>query len=525
MNQKIKELSKNINELKISNNEKINSLKEKQKTLAKKREEISKLIKSIEEPPEISIIQLEKGITQNFVDNLIEVQSNDIVSRIIKKNTKKKIYNNIIIPNIINSIVNLQTDTSFAIRKKDEINKKLLPIYTQISNIVNSIVNLQTDTSFAIRKKDEINKKKLLPIYTQISNIVNSIVNLEKDTSFAIHKKHEINKKKLLPIYTEISNIINNIVNLEKDTSFAIRKKDEINKKKLLPIYTEIPNILNNIVNTVSSDIVVYNKAKSNITEITKHSINYYDIMKEPNILNGLIELLNDRDYIKINKMNKKDKIEKILLTQKYLPDIINNISTLLINSLFYIKKVPKIKSDKKSIFSYIKEKFRGFSTPSLSSLSKMFSTASVSDLMDILKASSYGLSSAKFKNMLKSKGFNFSQLKNIKKENKNSQFIFDFTKYFKYEKKNSENNSLNNFRNFISELKKDQTFIKILNIFKDSILIYKYIHNKSIFLYINYYGEEIFLSYNNKTSEYNGNTKKIKPEIESIFKKLTYLN
>ena len=454
MSKRITELSEKINKLKISEIKNEN-LEEERDKLTEEIKEISKLIKSREEPPEISIIQLEKGITQNFVDNLIEVQSNDIVSRIIKKNTKKKIYNNIIIPNIINSIVNLQTDTSFAIRKKDEINKKLLPIYTQISNIVNSIVNL------------------------------------EKDTSFAIHKKHEINKK------------------------------------KLLPIYTEIPNILNNIVNTVSSDIVVYNKAKSNITEITKHSINYYDIMKEPNILNGLIELLNDRDYIKINKMNKKDKIEKILLTQKYLPDIINNISTLLINSLFYIKKVSKIKSDKKSIFSYIKEKFRGFSTPSLSSLSRMFPTASVSELMDILKASSFGLSSAKFKNMLKSKGFNFSQLKNIKKENKNSQFIFDFTKYFKYEKNNSKNNSLNNFKNFIYELKDNETFIKILDIFKDNILIYKYIHNKSIFLYINYYGEEIFLSYDNKTSKYTGNTDKIgkKPEIESIFKKLTYLN
>jgi hypothetical protein len=249
--------------------------------------------------------------------------------------------------------------------------------------------------------------------------------------------------------------------------------------------------------------------------------------MKEPNILNGLVELLNDRGYIKINKMNKKDKIEKILLTQKYLPDIINNISTLLINSLFYIKKVPKTKSDKKSIFSYIKEKFRGFSTPSLSSLSKMFPTASVSDLMDILKASSFGLSSTIFKNMLKLKGFNYSELKNIKKQNKNSQFIFDFTKYFKYEKNNSKNNSLNNFKNFISDLKKkqDPTFIKILDIFRDSILIYKYINGQEIFLYINYYGEEIFLSYNNKTSEYSGNIIKIKPEIESIFKKLSYLN
>ena len=468
MNQKIKELSENINELKISNNETINSLKEKQKTIAKKREEISKLIKSIEEPPEISIIQLEKGISQNFVDNLIEIESNNIVSRIIKKNTEKKIYNNIIIP-----------------------------------------------------------------------NIVNSIVNLEKDTSFAIRKKGEINKKKLLPIYTQISNIVNNITSLKTDTSFAIRKKDEINKKKLLPVYTEIPNIVNSIVNTVSSDIVVYNKAKSNITEITKHSINYYDIMKEPNILNGVVELLNDRGYIKISNMNKKDKIEKTLLTQKYLPDIINNISTLLINSLFYIKKVPKTESDKKSIFRYIKNSFKKFSTPllsmpkfrtpSLSSLSKMFPTASISDLMDILKASSYGLSSAKFKNMLKSKGFNFSQLKNIKKENKNTQFIFDFTKYFKYEKKNSKNNSLDNFKTFISDLKlkQDPTFIKILDIFKDSILIYKYINDGKIFLYINYYGEEIFLSYDTKNSEYNGNKDKIKkkPEIESIFKKLSYLN
>jgi ribosomal protein S7 len=499
MSKRITELSEKINKLEINKIEK-DKLEQERDNLMEERKEINKLIKSIEEPPEISIIQLEKGITQNFVDNLIEVQLNDIVSRIIKKNTKKKIYNNIIIP-----------------------------------NIVNSIVNLEKDTSFAIRKKDEINKKKLLPIYTQISNIVNSIVNLEKDTSFAIHKKHEINKKKLLPIYTEISNIINNIVNLEKDTYFAIRKKHEINKKKLLPIYTEIPNILNNIVNTVSSDIVVYNKAKSNITEITKHSINYYDIMKEPNILNGVVELLNDRDYIKINKMNKKDKIEKILLTQKYLPDIINNISTLLINSLFYIKTVPKIKSDKKSIFSYIKEKFRGFrkpslsmpkfSTPSLSSLSKMFPTASVSDLMDILKASSYGLSSMEFRNMLKLKGFNYSELKNIKKENKNSQFIFDFTKYFKYVKNNSKNNSLDNFRNFISDLKKYPTFIKILDIFKDNILIYKYINDGKIFLYINYYGDEIFLSYDTKNSEYNGNKHKIKPEIESIFKKLTYLN
>ena len=459
MNQKIKELSKKINELEISDSENIESLKQKQEKITKNKNEISKLIKSMEEPPKISIIQLEKGITQNFVDNLIEVQSNDIVSRIIKKNTKKKIYNNIIIPNIINSIVNLEKNTSFAIRKKDEINKKLLPIYT------------------------------------------------------------------------EISNIINNIVNLEKDTSFAIRKKDEINKKKLLPIYTEIPNILNNIVNTVSSDIVVYNKVKSNITEITKHSINYYDIMKEPNILNGLVELLNDRDYIKINKMNKKDKIEKILLTQKYLPDIINNISTLLINSLFYIKKLQKTNSPKKSIFNYIKKSFAQFrkpslsmpkfSTPSLSSLSRMFPTASVSDLMHILKESSSGLSSNAFRNMLKSKGFNYSELRNIKKENENSQFIFDFTKYFKYEK----NNSLNNFKTFISNLKRNQKFIKILDIFKDSILIYKYIKDEKIFLYINYYGEEIFLSYDNKTSEYTGNKDKIinKPEIESIFKKLTY--
>ena len=424
MNQKIKELSKKINELEISDSENIESLKQKQEKITKNKNEISKLIKSMEEPPKISIIQLEKGITQNFVDNLIEVQSNDIVSRIIKKNTKKKIYNNIIIPNIINSIVNL-----------------------------------------------------------------------------------------------------------EKNTSFAIRKKDEINKKKLLPIYTEIPNILNNIVNTVSSDIVVYNKVKSNITEITKHSINYYDIMKEPNILNGLVELLNDRDYIKINKMNKKDKIEKILLTQKYLPDIINNISTLLINSLFYIKKLQKTNSPKKSIFNYIKKSFAQFrkpslsmpkfSTPSLSSLSKMFPTASVSVLMDILKASSSGLSSNAFRNMLKSKGFNYSELRNIKKENENSQFIFDFTKYFEYQK----NNSLDNFRKFISDLKKNQKFIKILDIFKDSILIYKYIKDEKIFLYINYYGEEIFLSYDNKTSEYTGNKDKIinKPEIESIFKKLTY--
>lgn len=466
MNQKIKELSENINELKINNNETINSLKEKQKTLAKKREEISKLIKSIEESPEILIIQLEKSITPDFVDNLIEIESNNIVSHIIKKNTKKIIYNNIIIP-----------------------------------NIVNNIENLSKDIPFAIRKKGEINKKKLLPIYTQISNIVNSIVSLKTDTSF------------------------------------AIRKKDEINKKKLLPVYTEIPNIVNSIVNTVSSDIVVYNKAKSNITEITKHSINYYDIMKEPNILNGVVELLNDRGYIKISNMNKKDKIEKTLLTQKYLPDIINNISTLLINSLFYLKKVPKIKSNKESILSYIKksfEKFRTpslsmpkFSTPSLSSLSKMFPTASVSDLMDILKASSYGLSSAKFKNMLKLKGFNFSQLKNMKKENKRSQFIFDFTKYFKYEKKNSEKNSLDNFKTFIFYLKQDPTFIKILDIFKDSILIYKYINDGKIFLYINYYGEEIFLSYDTKKSEYYENKEKIKnkPEIERIFKKLSYLN
>jgi hypothetical protein len=156
-----------------------------------------------------------------------------------------------------------------------------------------------------------------------------------------------------------------------------------------------------------------------------------------------------------------------------------------------------------------------------------MFPTASVSELMDILKASSDGLSSTKFKNILKLKGFNYSELKNIKKENKNSQFIFDFTKYFKYEKNNPINNSLDNFKTFISELKKnkDPTFIKILDIFKDSILIYKYIKDKTIFLYINYYGEEIFLSYNNETSNYTGNTKKIKPEIESIFKKLSYLN
>ncbi len=478
MNQKIKELSENINELKINNNETINSLKEKQKNLTKKREEISKLIKSIEEPPEISIIQLEKNITPNFVDNLIEIESKNIVSHIIKKNTEKKIYNNIIIP-----------------------------------------------------------------------NIVNSIVNLEKDTSFAIRKKGEINKKKLLPIYTQISNIVNSIVSLKTDTSFAIRKKDEINKKKLLPVYTEIPNIVNSIVKTVSSDIVVYNKAKSNITEITKHSINYYDIMKEPNILNGLVELLNDRGYIKISNMNKKDKIEKTLLTQKYLPDIINNISTLLINSLFYLEKVPKTESDKKSIFNYIKKSFPKFSTPSLSmpkfstpslsmpkfstpslsSLSKMFPTASVSELMEILKASSSGLSSAKFKNMLKMKGFNFSQLKNMKKENKTTQFIFDFTKYFTYEKKNSEKNSLDNFKTFISnlKLKQDPKFIKILDIFKDNILIYKYINDGKIFLYINYYGEEIFLSYDTKNSEYNGNKEKIKnkPEIERIFKKLSYLN